>query len=91
LTACHEDVARWLGLKTDAPRFVSWDVFDAVLTPGDIILLTSWRDKAVAEAFEAATKLPDGARLRRVRIVRDYGMFDRREAPQYYPDVKRPS
>jgi hypothetical protein len=34
--------------------------------------------------------LPDGARLRRVRVVRDYGMFDRREAPQYYPDIARP-
>lgn len=32
--------------------------------------------------------MQDGARLRRVRVVRDYGMFDRREAPQYYPDVK---
>jgi hypothetical protein len=32
--------------------------------------------------------LKDGARLRRVRIIRDYGMFDRREAPQYYPDAK---
>jgi hypothetical protein len=21
-------------------------------------------------------------------VVRDYGMFDRREAPQYYPDAK---
>ena len=28
-------------------------------------------------------------RLRRVRVVRDYGMFDRREAPQYYPAVER--
>jgi hypothetical protein len=27
--------------------------------------------------------------LRTVRIVRDYGMFDRREAPQYYPEVAR--
>jgi hypothetical protein len=25
--------------------------------------------------------------MRRVRIVRDYGMYDRREAPQYYPDA----
>ena len=41
-----------------------------------------------AEAFEAALSLNDGARLRRVRIVRDYGMFDRREAPQFYPDAK---
>jgi hypothetical protein len=30
----------------------------------------------------------DGARLRRIRIVRDYGTFDRREAPQYYPDAQ---
>jgi hypothetical protein len=61
-----------------------------VLTPGDIILLSSWRDQAAAEAFEGSATLPHGARLRRVRIVRDYGMFDRREAPQYYPDVARP-
>ena len=88
---CHEDVARWLGLRPEAMGLVSWDVFDAVLTPGDIILLTSWRDHAAAEAFEGSTKLPEGARLRRVRIVRDYGMFERREAPQYYPDAKRPS
>jgi heme-degrading monooxygenase HmoA len=82
------DVAKWLGLDPEAADLVSWDVFDAVLTPGDIILLVSWRDQAAAEVFEASTRLPDGARLRRIRIVRDYGMFDRREAPQYYPDAK---
>ena len=63
-------------------------MFDAVLTPGDIILLVSWRDQAAADAFEAEVSLKDGARLRRVRVVRDYGMFDRREAPQFYPDAK---
>ena len=26
-------------------------------------------------------------RHRHVRVIRDYGMFDRAEAPQYYPDV----
>jgi heme-degrading monooxygenase HmoA len=80
-------VAEWLGLVSDAPGLVAWDVFDAVLTPGDVILLLSWRDGAAAEAFATAAEPPDGARLRRVRIVRDYGMFDRREAPQYFPDV----
>jgi hypothetical protein len=84
-------VANWLGLAPDAPGLVAWDVFDAVLTPGDIILLLSWRDRAAAEIFEGAVSLQDGARLRRVRVVRDYGMFDRREAPQYYPDVTRPA
>jgi hypothetical protein len=75
-----------LGLAVDASGLVAWDVFDAVLTPGNIMLLVSWRDHAVAEAFEGAVSLQEGARLRRVRVVRDYGMFDRREAPQYYPE-----
>jgi hypothetical protein len=35
--------------------------------------------------------LPEGTRLRRVRIARDYGMFDRREAPQYYPEAAGPA
>ena len=83
-----DDVAKSLGLASNASGLVAWDVFDAVLTPGDIMLLVSWRDQAAAEAFESTLALRDGARLRRIRVVRDYGMFDRREAPQYYPDVK---
>jgi len=82
-----EEVAKWLGLAAGAPGLVAWDVFDAVLTPGDIMLLVSWRDRGAAEA--GAASLQEGARLRRVRVVRDYGMFDRREAPQYYPEVQR--
>jgi heme-degrading monooxygenase HmoA len=84
-----KEVAAWLGLKPDSEGLLSWDVFDAVLTPGDVIVLLSWRDAAAADAFEGATVVPDGARVRRVRVVRDYSMFDRREAPQYYPEVKR--
>jgi hypothetical protein len=86
--ASPNDVAKWLGLAPDAAGLVAWDVFDAVLTPGDIILLVSWCDHAAAEAFEGSVSLQNGARLRRVRVVRDYGMFDRREAPQYYPNAK---
>jgi heme-degrading monooxygenase HmoA len=86
-SAGAEAVARCLGLAPSAPGLVAWDVFEAVLTPGNVILLLSWRAKADAEALERAASLPDGARLRHVRVVRDYGMFDRREAPQYYPDA----
>jgi heme-degrading monooxygenase HmoA len=89
-SAFPQEVAGWLGLRPEASGLVAWDVFDAVLAPGEMILLLSWRDQAAAEAFEGTAGLPEGARLRRVRIVRDYGMFDRREAPQYYPDVARP-
>jgi hypothetical protein len=31
--------------------------------------------------------LPDSARLRSVRVFRDYTMRDRREAPQFFSDV----
>jgi heme-degrading monooxygenase HmoA len=79
--------ARWLGLTSDPPGPVTWDVFDAVLTPGDLILLVTWRRQTDAERFASAVSLPENARLRQVRVVRDYGMFDRREAPQYYPDA----
>jgi len=80
--------ARWLGLAPRASGLVAWDVFDAVLTPGEAILLMSWAEQAAAEAFERDLSLRAGARLRRVRVVRDYGMFDRREAPQYYAAVQ---
>jgi heme-degrading monooxygenase HmoA len=86
-----DDVATWLGHGGIGLNLFSWDVFDAVLTPGEIILLLSWRDNTAAEAFEMKLSPREGSRLRRVRVVRDYGMFDRREAPQYYPDLPRRS
>jgi heme-degrading monooxygenase HmoA len=86
-TATPEQVAQWLVFEAGASGLVSWDVFDAVLSPGEIILLLSWKDRAAAEAFEGKITLPESGRLRRVRVVRDYSMRDRREAPQYYPEV----
>jgi heme-degrading monooxygenase HmoA len=83
-----QDVAKWLGIPSKAEGLVSWDVFDAVLTPGDVILLMSWCDHLQAESFERTVSPQDSVRLRRVRVVRDYGMYDRREAPQYFPDVQ---
>lgn len=83
-----KDVAQVLGLTDEAAGMVSWDVFDAVLSPGDIILLMAWRNLEAADAFSSSVDLK-GMRVRSVRIVRDYGMYDRREAPQYYPDVQR--
>lgn len=93
--AKHTDarvIADALGLAhDDAAGLAAWDVFDAVLTPGNVILLTSWRNQQAADAWSAAVALPDDARLRTVRVVRDYGMYDRREAPQYYPDAPKPA
>jgi len=82
------DCSEYLGLDPYAADMMSWDVFEAVLTPGDLILLLSWKDEAAALRYEdLLIELPEDARTRRIRIIRDYGMFDRREAPQYYPPV----
>jgi heme-degrading monooxygenase HmoA len=82
------DLAKQLGLKPWARTSTSWDLFDAVLSPGDLILLMSWKDDAAAATYENALAPKPVGRVRRVRIVRDYGKYDRREAPQYYADAK---
>jgi heme-degrading monooxygenase HmoA len=84
------EIASALGLIPDAPGLVSWDVFDAVLQPGQVILMTSWEEEAAAKAAEQAFVHDEHTRTRRVRVIRDYGIVDRREAPQYYPEVVRP-
>lgn len=88
-TSNPADCSQFLGLDPYAAGLLDWDVFEAVLAPGDLVLLQSWQTGAAAEAFEFTAELPKDARLRRVRIIRDYGMFDRREAPQYYSEVAR--
>ena len=78
-------IGRTLGLQESAHGLVGWDVFDAILTPGNLLLLLAWRDITAADLGERA--LPPEARHRRVRVVRDYGMFRRHEAPQYYSEA----
>jgi hypothetical protein len=54
-----------------------------------LALLVGWKDPKAGNAW--SPRKIDGIaslRHRKVRIVRDYGRFDRREAPQFYPDVK---
>lgn len=64
------------------------DVFESITNPGKLLLLVSWKDAAAAGAWQP--KIPAGNELRhrQVRIIRDYGMLDRREAPQFYPPVE---
>lgn len=81
-------VAASFGLAADAPGLVAWDAFDALMAPGEAIVVATWIDQSAAEAFERAAQLPHDVRLRHIRVIREYGMFDRREAPQYFEDVR---
>jgi hypothetical protein len=77
-------------LRPELEQTLGWDAFDVVvLTPGDLMLLISWKTQSYTQEFEKAVKLPLDESIRRVRVVRDYGMFDRREAPRSYPDTVR--
>jgi heme-degrading monooxygenase HmoA len=79
-----------LGLRDGADGLVSTEVFESIYNPGKLVLLAGWRDADAAAAWTPAKK-PDAARSvrhRHVRIIRDYGMSDRKEAPQFYPDVR---
>ena len=77
-----------LGLEAGAAGLVDHDVFKSITDSGKLAVLCSWSNAETAKAwlpksFGGAERI----RHRVVRIVRDYGMFDRREAPQYYPDA----
>jgi heme-degrading monooxygenase HmoA len=82
------DLPDALGAGLPAGGVVDHDVFASIYNPGKLALLVSWTDADAAAGWTPAVG-PDIARLRHraVRVVRDYGKFDRREAPQYYPDA----
>jgi heme-degrading monooxygenase HmoA len=67
----------------EAEGLVDWDLFDGITVPDTRLLLLSWRDPAAMEAWSGL----GGSRRLDVRIVRDYGLHARAEAPQYHPPV----
>jgi heme-degrading monooxygenase HmoA len=75
-----------LGLRAGTEGLVAHEMFESIYNPGKLLLLASWRDADAASAWAPAK--PGSVRHRQVRIIRDYGMHERREAPQFYPDVK---
>lgn len=77
-----------LDLK-QANNLVSWDVFNSVLSPGDLIAYLSFRNADAASGFVETYGEKEGIRLRQERVIRDYGMYNRDEAPQYYPAAVR--
>jgi hypothetical protein len=68
---------------------VEHDVFASIYNPGKFAVLVSWTDAQGASLWTPVRpKEARALRHRKVRIVRDYGMFDRRESPQFYPDAE---
>jgi heme-degrading monooxygenase HmoA len=77
-----------LGLPTgETSSIVSHEAFTGITDPAKSLLLVSWRDHAAGEQWQPDTTGGIDIRHRAVRVIRDYGMHDRREAPQYYRAV----
>jgi heme-degrading monooxygenase HmoA len=85
-----EQLPGHLDLDVKADGLVAHDVFESIYNPGKMLLLTSWQtaENVACWAPNSFTGVAE-LRHRRVRNVRDYGMFERREAAQYFPDVER--
>ena len=94
------ETAAYLMLDQKAGGLVGWDVYDGVLTPGDLILMTVWNMQDDAEAFEKRAKLPEGssttsgsrcARLRHVRSPRSAPILSRGGARAQWGMTRRRS
>jgi heme-degrading monooxygenase HmoA len=83
-----EMIPAHLGLSTNGHGLINHDVWKSINVEGKLALLCAWKDIAAARSWSptpfAGVK---DIRHRIIRVVREYGMYDRREAPQYYPDV----
>jgi heme-degrading monooxygenase HmoA len=84
-----DNIAADLGLPQGAGQgIVDQEAFESIYHPGKWLILVSWRNGAAAEQWTPKPVAAGELRHRHVRIIRDYGMADRREAPQYYPSVR---
>jgi heme-degrading monooxygenase HmoA len=70
--------------------WIESEQFTSIYHPGKLVMLTGWKDAQAAQAWHTGQIAPikhPALRSRFVRVIRAYGMRDRGEAPQYYPDV----
>jgi heme-degrading monooxygenase HmoA len=80
-------------LLDDIDGFISIERFESLSEPGKILSLSFWRDEQAVEAWRqlgehriaqarGRAEIFQNYRLRVVSVIRDYGMFEREQAPQ---------
>jgi len=67
---------------------VNREVFNRIYNPGKQPFLACWQNRTAADRWKPHAAAYHKLQHRRVRVIRNYGMADRREAPQYYPPVQ---
>lgn len=80
--------------------FISVERFESLTSPGKFLSLSIWRDEASVKAWRETMehRRAQGAgrasifadyRLRVATVIRDYGLNEREQAPQVWPDASR--
>ncbi|MES2152386.1 MAG: antibiotic biosynthesis monooxygenase [Pseudomonadota bacterium] len=88
-----EAAARLLPRLEQLDGFLSIERFESLAQPGKLLSLSFWRDEQAVRAWrncpmhratQAAGRdeIFENYRLRVAAVVRDYGMFERAEAPE---------
>ncbi len=83
---CFPESANPLGSESSADMLDA-ESYGSITTPSKRLLLASWRSEDAAGAW--IEHQSEGARHRHIRVIRDYGMHSREEAPQYFADTQR--
>jgi|SRR5579885_3577543 heme-degrading monooxygenase HmoA len=79
-------------LLSEIDGFISIERFESLYEPGKILSLSFWRDEQAVEAWrtleahraaqaKGRAEVFKDYRLRVAGVLRDYGMFDREQAP----------
>ena len=88
------DLAKALRPELDSiDGFISIERFESLTTPGKILSLSIWRDEAALTTWRAHSghRSAQGSgrhsvfadyRLRVASVIRDYGLYDRAQAPK---------
>ncbi|HXE21311.1 MAG TPA: antibiotic biosynthesis monooxygenase [Rhodoferax sp.] len=95
-----EHAARLRPLLEQIDGFISVERFRSLSNPNKLVSLSFWRDEASVRAWreqaehratQAAGRagIFDDYRLRVANVVRDYGLYERSEAPPFHAPVER--
>ena len=95
-----DHAARLKPLLEQADGFLSVERFRSLTNPDKLLSLSFWRDETAVRAWREQEEhrrtqragrdgIFSGYRLRVAEVVRDYGMYDRTQAPAFHPAIVR--
>ncbi len=95
-----EHAARLRPMLEQMEGFISVERFQSLTHPNKLVSLSFWRDEAAVRAWrehaehretQAAGRagIFDGYRLRVATVLRDYGLYERDQAPPFHADAER--